>query len=188
MKQIVAAIFLGAFAIILWNLVPVSMPTPLGPVTLHYIQKGIADNMGSNIVTSIVTNYRGFDTLGEVTVLFLSVSGAGFVLRRTVGVPKLVPVPASELIGTGAKALFAPIVLFGAYIFIHGHLTPGGGFQGGAVVASGVLLLLLAKRDTHLPHTPLSWLESVSGFSYALVGFLGLVIGGQFLANKGVLS
>lgn len=187
MKQIVAIVALVLLAGFLWHLVPLAMPSDLGPVARHYAEKGLAENGGSNLVTSIVVNYRGFDTLGEVTVLFLSVSGAAFILRRRRGLVVEQPVPASEIVQTGARLLFAPIVLFGAYIFVHGHLTPGGGFQGGAVVASGVLLLILANRDRHLPHGFLSWVESTSGFAYVLAGAAGLWATGSFLANRGVL-
>ncbi len=187
MKQIVALIAVLLLAFFLWRLVPLAAPTDLGPVARHYAEDGVAENGGSNLVTSIVVNYRGFDTLGEVTVLFLSVAGAAFVLRRRHGLEVHEPLPASEIVQTGARLLFAPIVLFGAYIFVHGHLTPGGGFQGGAVVASGVLLLILANRDRHLPHGFLGWLESLSGFSYVLAGLAGLWVTGSFLANRGVL-
>jgi Multisubunit Na+/H+ antiporter, MnhB subunit len=187
MKQIISIVALLTLGFVLWTLVPIAMPSGLGPVTRHYVADGLVDNGGSNLVTSIVVNYRGFDTLGEVTVLFLSVSGAAFVLRRRTGIEILEPELASEIVQTGARLLFAPIVVFGAYIFVHGHLTPGGGFQGGAVVASGVLLLLLADRDRHLPHGLLAWVESLSGFGFVLAGAAGLLAAGSFLANRGVL-
>ncbi len=187
MKQIISIIAIVTIGFVLWQLVPIAMPSGFGAVTHHYVADGLKDNGGSNLVTSIVVNYRGFDTLGEVTVLFLSVSGAAFVLRRRSGLEVQEPVPASEIVQTGARMLFAPIVVFGAYIFVHGHLTPGGGFQGGAVIASGVLLLLLANRDRALPHGLLSWVESLSGFGFVLAGLAGLIVAGSFLANKGVL-
>ncbi len=187
MKQIVSIIALATLAVLLWHLIPIAMPSGLHGVAQHYVRDGLKDNGGSNLVTSIVVNYRGFDTLGEVTVLFLSVSGAAFVLRRRTGLEVHEPLPASEIVTTGARLLFAPIVLFGAYIFVHGHLTPGGGFQGGAVIASGVLLLLLADRDRALPHGFLSWMESLSGVGFVAAGMAGLWVAGSFLSNRGVL-
>lgn len=187
MKQIVSFLALATLAVLLWNLAPIAMPSDLGPVASHYVSHGLQENRGSNLVTSVVVNYRGFDTLGEVTVLFLSVSGVGFVLRRRSGLKVHRQRPASEIITTGARMLFAPTVLFGAYIFVHGHLTPGGGFQGGAVVASAVLLLILADRDLVLPHAALGWLESLSGLGFVLAGVVGLVVSGSFLANHGII-
>jgi len=187
MKQLVSVVALATLAVLLWHLAPIAMPSGLHGVARHYVEDGLKDNRGANLVTSIVVNYRGFDTLGEVTVLFLSVSGAGFVLRRRTGLEVHEAMPASEIVTTGARLLFAPIVLFGAYIFVHGHLTPGGGFQGGAVIASAVLLLLLADRDRSLPHGVLSWMESLSGVGFVAAGLAGLFVAGSFLANRGVL-
>lgn len=187
MKQIVSLLLLAVVGWLLLDLVPHGQAGEPGPVATRYITEGVADNRGANLVTSVIVNYRGFDTLGEVTVLFLSVAGAGFVLRRRKGRRPARPRPASEFLQTGARLLFAPMVLFGVYIFVHGHLSPGGGFQGGAVVASAVLLLLLANRDLHLPHGFMGWLESMAGFGYVLVGLLGLAFGGSFLANRGVV-
>ncbi len=187
MKQIFSIILVLFLGYLLISLVPISQPTEPGPVASHYLQDGVKENRGANLVTSVIVNYRGFDTLGEVTVLFLSVAGVGFVLRRSGGNRRSPERPSSEILQTGARMLFAPIVVFGAYIFVHGHLSPGGGFQGGAVVASAVLLLFLANRHHHLPHTMMHWLESLVGFTYVLVGIGGLVIAGSFLSNQGVL-
>ena len=63
------------------------------------------------------------------------------------------------------------IFVFGVFIFVHGHLTPGGGFQGGVVIASGVLLALLAGTLTELSHGMLSVLEMLSGAGYVGVVF-----------------
>jgi len=178
-RSIVTVVILLCVAGLFWQLVTADAPTELGSVSRYYVERGVVENRGSNLVTSVIVNYRGLDTLGEVAVLFLSVTGVAFVLpERTV--------PASELVQTGARLLVGPMILFGIYIFVHGHLTPGGGFQGGAVIASAVLLLLLADRDRELPHGLMSWLESLSGFGFVIVGLVGLAVAGSFLANRGV--
>lgn len=187
MRQVLTPIILVMLGLALWHVAPLHAPEALGPVAQFYLERGIADNRGANVVTSVVVNFRGLDTLGEVAVLFLSVTGCTFVLRRRSGIRLLKPEPSSEIVRTATRLLFGPIVLFGAYIFIHGHLTPGGGFQGGAVVASAVMLLLLADRDRKLPHGLLSWIETGSGFLYVVTGLIGLAFAGSFLANKGVL-
>ena len=187
--RIVVVVVLLCVAGLFWTLASGDAPTELGSVSRHYAQRGVIENRGSNLVTSVVVNYRGLDTLGEVAVLFLSVTGVAFVLRkrRQAAGASGGGVPASELVQTGARLLAGPMILFGAYIFVHGHLTPGGGFQGGAVVASAILLLLLADRERKLPHGLMSWLESLSGFGFVTAGIVGLAAAGSFLANRGVL-
>jgi len=123
-------------------------------VAHYYISKGIEETGAVNIVTSIVLNYRGFDTLGEVTVLFIA-----------------------------AILLFPLILLFGAYIFVHGHLTPGGGFQGGAVIASGFLLMYLAFPKQSINKKSSSVVESLSGLIFVGIGLFGLIFSGYFLSN-----
>ena len=105
-----------------------------------------------NVVTGILLNYRAFDTLGEVAVLFMVAAGVGLVLGgqgEARGVPAApepdATVSSSEIVQSGAALLFPLISIFAAYIIMNGHLSAGGGFQGGAVIASGVMLLLLAR-------------------------------------------
>ncbi len=139
----------------------------------------------ANSVTAIVVNFRGFDTLGEVTVLFLATTAMASILykgRHKLG-ERSVLFSASSIVTTAAKLLFPAIILLGAYVFIHGHLTPGGGFQGGTIVATGFLLMLLAYSDYNVNHVILSVVESVAGITFATVGLFGLVYGGSFLEN-----
>ncbi len=187
-RRLVTIAVLIGLALVCWQIVAAGTPADLGGVSRHYVEHGVQENRGANLVTSVVVNYRGLDTLGEVAVLFLSVSGVAFVLRRFRGEPAAKPTRSSEIVQTGARLLVGPMLLFGIYIFVHGHLTPGGGFQGGAVVASAVLLLLLAERDRPLPHAFLSWLESTSGAGFVIVGLIGLAVAGSFLANRGVIG
>lgn len=52
----------------------------------------------------------------------------------------------SKIVRTSADLLFPFILVFGFYVILHGHLTPGGGFQGGAIVAAGFVMLFVAHR------------------------------------------
>jgi multicomponent Na+:H+ antiporter subunit B len=85
---------------------------------------------------------------------------------------------------TGSRLLVPLILLFGAYIFINGHLTPGGGFQGGAILASATLLLLLTRPVKQFSHSLITRLESASGLVFVLVGVAGIVLAGGFLDNR----
>jgi multicomponent Na+:H+ antiporter subunit B len=73
------------------------------------------------------------------------------------------------------------ILTFGAYVIVNGHLSAGGGFQGGAIVASGVMLMLLARPGAELNVALLSVVESFAGVIYVFIGILGLVLAGGFL-------
>jgi multicomponent Na+:H+ antiporter subunit B len=182
--------------IIAWGVVTVLDEIPFGtPKTKvgdTYIEKGREETGAANIVTSVVINYRGFDTLGEVTVLFVAAIGLGTVLttRRKKGKREIEP--ASLVLYTGCRFLFPLILLFGAYIFIHGHLTPGGGFQGGAIVASAFILVYLGCRGRRISKTGSKVIESLGGMVFIATGLVGLAVGGHyFLSNylsKGELN
>jgi len=161
-------------------------PADLNALSRHYVAFGPHELGAANIVTAVLVTYRGLDTLGEVAVLFISAAGVGLLLRRKVAKreEKIPPRASSELVGTAIQFLLPLIFVLGVYIFANGHLTPGGGFQGGAVLASGIMLLLLADPGARLNHTIVHWLESSSGFGYVVVGVLGLAFAGGFLDNR----
>lgn len=78
-----------------------------------------------------------------------------------------------------------PIILvFGAYVIVNGHLSAGGGFQGGAIVASAVLLKLVADPGARISLTALSITESLAGILYVGLGVLGIVLAGGFLDSR----
>jgi multicomponent Na+:H+ antiporter subunit B len=84
---------------------------------------------------------------------------------------------------TASKMLFPIIMLFGIYVMVYGHLSPGGGFQGGVIIASGVLLLLISNKNFELSHTFINLLEAFAGIAYVLIGLIGLVVLDTFLGN-----
>ncbi len=160
--------------------------TALNLTAAYYAQNTARDLGAANIVTAIVVTYRGLDTLGEVTVLFLAATVVGVVLaldKRQASESSGV-VPVGELLTTGARFLTPLIMLLGVYVFVNGHLTPGGGFQGGAIVASGTLLLLLADPLKHFSHRLIAGLESIAGLAYVGIGVLGILLAGGFLDNR----
>ena len=138
-----------------------------------------------NVVTGILITYRGFDTLGEVAVLFMVAAGVGLLLggkdAAEAADPGMKPRRPSELVGNGAEIILPLIFLFGAYVIKNGHLSAGGGFQGGAVVASGTMLLMLALPATKINHGFLGVTESLAGVVYVGIGILGLIFAAGFL-------
>ena len=93
----------------------------------------------------------------------------------------------SKIVRTISNIIFPFTMIFGIYVIAHGHLTPGGGFQGGAVVASGLAMLLVAYGSTwiidKIKSSRLSTFESIGAFAFIGLAFLGLVFGGWFFNN-----
>lgn len=79
------------------------------------------------------------------------------------------------------------ILLFGFYLVTYGHLSPGGGFQGGVVIASGIVLLLLCQGTDRVqklfPLTAISFTEALGFLAFLLMGFIGIVLGSGYLSN-----
>ena len=165
------------------SLAKIPFGVPKTKVGRHYINEGVKETGATNIVTSVVVSYRGFDTLGEVTVLFIAAIGLGAILSTVRNKTVKEIEPASLVLYTGCRFLFPLILIFGTYIFIHGHLTPGGGFQGGAIIASGFLLIYLGCRERRISRMASNLAESLGGLIFVVIGLLGLVFGGYFLLN-----
>jgi multicomponent Na+:H+ antiporter subunit B len=143
-----------------------------------------------NVVASINFDQRALDTLGEETILLASVVGAATLLRSGSKERDRKPVDrarATDATRLAGYLLLPVILLIGLNVVAHGHLTPGGGFQGGVVIATGVHLLYIAGSYTALCELrPLRWYEygeAVGGGTFAVFGVVGLFTGAGFLAN-----
>jgi energy-converting hydrogenase B subunit I len=93
----------------------------------------------------------------------------------------------SVVVRTIANISFPFILIYGLYVIAHGHLTPGGGFQGGAVVASGLVLMLIAYNaewvEKRIKESNLSVFESLGALGFIILAFLGIYFGGMFFTN-----
>ena len=195
---------LGLFCAVL---VPVFFNNSAWPVELrNYLEaRGVEETGALNIVSSIYLGYRAYDTLGETLVLLVAVSGTigmiastgktlapgygnehsdndshrinhrHFIRRRTV----LMEVVTGKL---------GPVVLvFGLYVMLFGHMSPGGGFQGGVVIASGIIFISLGTRGEYkniLSRSEvLSRIEAVSFLFLVISSGIGLFAGIGFFAN-----
>ena len=191
LKRIIVVLLMAAVAWAFLALTAASETADeLSPVAARYVEEGPDALGGANLVTSVVVTYRGLDTLGEVTVLFAAAAGVALVLgyRRPGDEEAEAPAssdpasyPPSEILSTSAGVLAPLLLLFGVYIFTHGHLTPGGGFQGGVVVASALLLAFQGRTVTSVRHGLLHALEMFAGAGYVAIGLLGLWLAAGFL-------
>jgi multicomponent Na+:H+ antiporter subunit B len=93
----------------------------------------------------------------------------------------------SKIVKTISSITFPLITIYGLYVIAHGHLTPGGGFQGGAVVASGCAMILVAYGSIwtlgKIKEKNLSILESIGAICFILLAILGLGFGAVFFNN-----
>ncbi len=188
----------GFFAVYLWGLRGLSpfghYPGPYGDVL---IKVAVYERHATDVVTAVNFDYRGFDTLGEEFILFISVVGATLLLRRQKDEThesrpedespgRTAPSP-SDATRAFTLALIGPVVLFGLYIVCHGQLTPGGGFQGGVILATAPLLVYLAGDfETFKKITSEKLVEAAEAAGaggYLLIGFLGMILGTFYLQN-----
>lgn len=120
-------------------------------LTEFYVEHTLKETGAVNVVTGIILDYRGFDTLGESHVLFiavctvllmLSVRGEkNEALRLQANEYERHFEPGDDLILRSAARILTPLILvFGLYIIFNGHLSPGGGFSGGAILGAGLIL------------------------------------------------
>ncbi|WP_432002818.1 MnhB domain-containing protein [Streptomyces sioyaensis] len=143
----------------------------------------------ANTVSSVNFDQRAFDTLGEESILFGSVVGTVVLLRQTREENRLPPAPARVAPPVRRYALLAlPVtLLIGLYVIAHGQLSPGGGFQGGVVVATALHLLYIAVDYRALERIrPVGMYEvadAAGEAAYLLVGAAALVTGAAFLTN-----
>jgi len=186
-KNSLIALVLASFVFMFYHLYMSYEPkTELSGIAAHYAEHGAAEVGAANLVTAVVVTYRGFDTMGEVTILFLTASIISFFLKlsKKDEDKEIVHHGTSELLVTASQILIPIIFLFGIYVFINGHLTPGGGFQGGAIIASGVVLSIMANPNREINHHAILWIESISGISFVLIGVLGIFLAGGFLDSR----
>lgn len=156
----------------------------LSGVAEYYANNSPKETGAANLVTAIVVTYRGLDTLGEVTILFLTAAIIGLMLKADRTKRKKALHESSEFLLTASRVLIPSISLFGIYIFLNGHLTPGGGFQGGAIIASAFILLLMAGYSKKVGYKLLDLTEAISGFSFVVIGILGIILAAGFLDNR----
>jgi multicomponent Na+:H+ antiporter subunit B len=167
-----------------------------GHVAPRYIQQSGAEVGLPNIVTSVLASYRGFDTLGEVTVIFTAGIGVMLLLglRRRVsedGTSTAPPAPGEGhmrhhlVLRVTAKLLIPFVLLFALYVQFHGDFGPGGGFQAGVIFAAAFVLYALVfgikNARNVVPEGLARFLIAAGVLLYAGVGVAGLLLGGNYL-------
>lgn len=166
---------------------------------------GYVDTGAANLVSAIYLGYRAYDTLGETVVLLAALTGAmGLIqLAKNPGVKELTAEGESEetpamsqrtdIINTTAGKLAPIVLILGWYLMFYGHVSPGGGFQGGVVLASGIVFIAIGRREGGLGKISdrrqvfsTSSLAKTEALAYAVIlilCFSGLYNGSFFMGN-----
>lgn len=115
-------------------------------VAKRYIEKGLEETGAQNIVAGMILDYRAFDTFGESCVLFVAACCVLMLLKSDKPeVSDTYYEPGrSAILRPAARILVPTIIIFGIYVVLNGHISPGGGFSGGAIIGSGFILYLTA--------------------------------------------
>ena len=165
---------------------------PTTPSTTHVAPRYLADTRQGdervpNVVTSVLADYRGYDTLGETTVIFTAghrrhapaaAACGGAVEARTRGSAAM---NLDLILRIGTKLILPFILLFALYVQFHGDFGPGGGFQAGVITAGMVILyaiifgLTAAKRIA--PQALVERMIPLGVLIYAGTGVAGLLLG-----------
>jgi multicomponent Na+:H+ antiporter subunit B len=168
----------------------------LGDVPHPYADRAVPAAVArhtANVISSVNFDQRAFDTLGEEFVLFGAAVAALLLLRRLGDEDEQTashgygPTDVWNAVNLVGFALLAPTLLVGCYVVAHGAVSPGGGFQGGAVLATGLHLAYLAGDYRVLqrlrPLAVFDVAEAVGAAGFVLLGVSALFAGDPFLTN-----
>jgi len=154
--------------------------------SVTYARQPASDTGAGNLVAAVYLNYRLFDSLLEILVFSVAVVGVRHYLQRHER-PSLPRLAESEVVRTSARILFPLALLLGVYLTVFGHVGPGGGFAGGVIAASGLLLCSIAYGtrgiESNIPRSMLLLGESGVLLLLLLIATFPLLLGLSPLAD-----
>ena len=201
-----AASVLCCAALIAMLLLAVSYLPPVGSaenpasneVAAKYIEDGLQDTGAVNIVTGMILDYRAFDTFGESNVLFIATCSVLILLRNDKKRDKRQAAAEEKteryyepkddsILQKITFLLFPIIVIFGIYVILNGHISPGGGFSGGAIIGAGLILYANAfgfeKLNRFFTEKTYKWVSFASLAFYCLAKSYSFFTGANHLES-----
>ena len=170
----------------------------------YLAETGNLESGASNLVSAIYLGYRAFDTLGETVVLIVSIIGTVSIVNEMKRMSRDTHTPISfnfalekekrashsmrtHLLEVVTSKIGPVILLYGFYVMMYGHISPGGGFQGGVIIASGIILFFLGypyergleSRQRRI----LLAIESISFMAFISVSLLSIIFEQPFFSN-----
>lgn len=163
-------------------------PASTSAMSKHYITESRFETQVPNLVTSVLADYRGFDTMFETVVILVAGLAIIGILRRPFqpGPRKVDGKKEPDLIQVVTCRLVVPVLqLFALYVIAHGHHSPGGGFQGGVMLGASFILMTLTgglpATLARLPEQRALFLAGLGVLIFAGTGLLCMMLGGNFL-------
>ena len=187
MTKYFAIPFLILIAILFWygtnNLILINTD-----IARNYFQdSGYFDTASRNIVTAIYLDYRLLDTLFEAGILLIAVSGISWIAQHehTEHNPlfMLDKLKIPELFISIARIVYPIVLLFGVYIILNGHLAPGGGFQGGSVIASAILILYYIDLNKKTSINLILNIEKIIYLTFLIIAFISFFTRDSLFTN-----
>ncbi|HET9093358.1 MAG TPA: MnhB domain-containing protein [Acidimicrobiales bacterium] len=194
-RLVVTVALAGTAAFVVWGLT--GLP-PFGgyrgPYGFRVNAVAVGETHATGIVSAVNFFYRGFDTVGEEYILFIAATGVATVLRRLRGEDEKetdpqepdVP-PTSEAVRMFTLALLGFVFVMGWFLASHAQTSPAGGFQGGVVSVTAVLMIYLAGQYLRMrrlsPIDLLDAVEAAGAGGFAAVGIGALATGAAYLAD-----
>lgn len=167
-------------------------------ISNYYLENSIKDTEVPNVVSALLADYRGFDTMLETSVVLIAAVAIIFIIRRSSYHTDYLPqedspyaFESSIILQTICRMLIPVMQIYALYVIIHGHHSPGGGFQGGVILGAMLILhsLVFGLRRTLKKFSEIKqrFFNHIGVLIYAFVGLLCLILGGNFL-DYSVLS
>lgn len=138
----------------------------------YYLEHTISDTGSKNIVTGIILDYRAFDTFIEASVLFSAAISIIMLLRLKEEKLKKKTFFESQIFHDISTMLIPFVYIFGIYVVVFGHLSPGGGFSGGTILGAGLILNYLTHGYPGSEYLTYNRLLNTMAFSLILYGIL----------------
>lgn len=175
-RQIVLILLLGAlFAVFTMSIIELEgLYNAFGKE--YFLEYGQSDTGSNNLVTAILLDYRLFDSLFEAGILLIAVSGVIWISKHDIEEKNarfmIDKFKTPDLFITFSRLVYPLMLAFGFYVIVNGHLSPGGGFQGGTIVATAILILYYIDADKE---TNIGLIVTVEKIVYLLIIVLASV-------------
>ncbi|MGE4277817.1 MAG: hydrogen gas-evolving membrane-bound hydrogenase subunit E [Lawsonibacter sp.] len=193
MVRIYGALSVAVACVLMATLISVTMELPefgdpgapaMNQVSQRYLEQGVEETGAVNAVAGMILDYRAFDTFGESTVLFAAAMSVILLLRRP-NRKKRKEEPRNVILYRMGPIILPCVMLFGIYVVVNGHLSPGGGFSGGTVLGCGLILgaLVLGENEMErlLPPNRLTQLTVGCLLAYGVMKGYSFVTGANHI-------